>query len=216
MPDLSFQVDGAEAVAYAASPTLALKLRVTNASAEELVQSVMLQCQIRIEVTRRRYTPGEQEHLRDLFGEPQRWGHTLRSMLWTRTVALVPPFTGSATIDLQLPCTFDFSVAATKYFDSLKAGDIPLLLLFSGTVFYPDADGLLQVTQLPWEKEATFRLPVQVWKQMMDLYYPNTAWLCLRRDTFSDLHRYKSENSIPTWEQTIETLLQSAQERATP
>lgn len=219
MPDLNFQVESAEPVPYAASPLLALKLRVTNAVADETVHSVMLQCQIRLDVTRRRYTSEEQEQMRDLFGPPERWGHTLRSMLWTRTTALVPPFTGSTVVDLQVPCTFDFNVAAAKYFHGLEDGEVPLSLLFSGTVFFAASDddgGQLQVAQISWEKEAVYRLPVSVWKSMMEMYYPNIAWLCLRQDVFDRLARHKADSGIATWEQAIESLLEQPEEQITP
>ena len=115
----------------------------------------MLRCQVRIEPARRRYTPAEKERLLDLFGTPERWGQTLRPMLWTHVSAVVPPFEGEAVVDLPVPCSFDFSLAATKYFAALDGGEIPLCFLFSGTIFYEAADGGLQVAQIPWEKEAT-------------------------------------------------------------
>jgi hypothetical protein len=207
MPDLNFTVEQVEALPFAASPTLAFKLRVANRQAEERVHNVLLRCQIQMEVTRRRYSEEEQARLSDLFGEPQRWGETLRSMLWTHAIAVVPPFTSSTTVDLPVPCTFDFNVAATKYFAGLDDGEVPLVLLFSGTVFYESKDGALQVTQISWNEEARYRLPVRVWKEMMDIYYPSSAWLSLRRDIFDRLYRYKAREGFPTWEQTLESLL---------
>lgn len=207
MPELSFQVEAAEAVPFAASPQLIFKLRITNANPEEPIQSIALRCQIQLEVARRHYSVEEQERLHDLFGEPERWGQTLRTMLWTHASIGVPPFTGSTVIDLPVPCTFDFNVAATKYFAGLEDGEIPLCLLFSGTIFYETDDGSLQVTPIPWDKEAKYRLPVQVWRKMMDIYYPNTAWLCLRRDVFDRLYEYKRRHGIPTWEQALENIL---------
>jgi len=212
VPDLSFQVEGAEAVPYAAAPLLALKLRITNRDAEEPIQTVALRCQIQLEVTRRHYNAGEQERLRDLFGEPERWGQTLRTMLWTHASINIPPFTGNTVVDLQVPCTFDFNVAATKYFAGLEDGEIPIELLFSGTIFYEAEDGALQVTQISWEAEAKYRLPVRVWKQMMDIYYPNSAWLNLRRDVFDRLYEYKRRRGIPTWEQALEEILPAVEE----
>ncbi len=97
---------------------------------------------------------------------------------------MVPPFKGSTVVDLPVPCTFDFNVAATKYFAALEEGDVPLNLMFSGTIFYEPAGAGLQVEQIPWDRETKYRLPVRVWKEMMDIYYPNSAWLCLRRDVF--------------------------------
>ncbi|MFL5733514.1 MAG: DUF6084 family protein [Chloroflexia bacterium] len=210
MPDLTFTVEGAEAVTYAASPLLAFKLRVANAYAEEQIASVVLTCQIRLDVTKRRYTDHERERLRDLFGEPARWGDTLRNMLWTFAATNVPPFTGSIVANLPVTCTYDFNLAAVKYFYSLEDGEVPLSFLFSGTVFYRSEEEGLQVEQIPWEKEATFRLPIQIWQQMIDHYYPNSAWLYLRRDAFDRLYRYKIDHALPTWEQVIDKLLPDA------
>ena len=207
MPDLSFQVYEAEAEAYAASPMLVFKLGIANADTEEPVHTVALRCQIQIEPARRRYTPEEQERLHDLFGEPSRWGQTLRTMLWTHVSTVVKSFTGSVVVDLHVPCTFDFNIAATKYFAGLEAGEIPLILQFSGTIFYVTQEGVLQIAQVPWSKEARYRLPVKVWHDMMEIYYPNSAWLRLRRDVFDRLYRYKIEHAIPTWEQAIESIL---------
>ena len=61
-------------------------------------------------------------------------------------------------------------------------------------------------------EETKFRFPLKVWKEMMDAYYPNTAWLCLRRDVFEELNRFKTARGIPSWEQTFEALLISRQE----
>ncbi len=207
MPDLNFSVDSAEAVTFAASPMLSFKLRVRNANSEEKIQSIGLRCQIQIEPTKRRYSATEQAQLFELFGEPERWGRTLRSMLWIHTSAMVPPFQGETTVDMPVPCTFDFNVAATKYFAGLEDGLVPLNLMFSGTVFFESSNAGLQIEQIAWDKEAPFKLPVSVWREMMDHYYPNTAWLCLRRDVFERLSRYKMEHAIPTWEQAVETLI---------
>ncbi len=210
MPDLNFSVEGAEAVPFAAAPMLAFKLRVGNADPEEQIRSVALLCQIRLDVTRRRYDAQEQKRLCDLFGEPDRWSQTLHSMLWTFSSVNVPPFAGSALVDLSVPCTYDFNVAATKYFYALDEGEVPLSLLFSGTVFYKAEDGALQIAQISWEKEAAYRLPVAVWQKMMQHYYPNSAWLRLRKDAFDRLYSYKMRRGLPTWEQALDSLLDSA------
>ena len=184
MPNLTFEVLGAEAVAFSAAPLLAFKLRITNADPNEVVQSVALRCQLQIEATHRKYAPQEQERLVDLFGEPERWSRTLRAMLWTHASVTVPPFKGSTTVDLPVPCTFDFNVAATKYFAGLDDGEVPLNLMFSGTIFYEPGETGLQIEQISWDREAKYRLLVGVWKEMMEIYYPNSAWLCLQRDVF--------------------------------
>lgn len=207
MPDLAFHVKGAEPVSFAVSPLLVFKIEIVNTNASEQIQSIALRCQVQIETTHRQYKPSEKERLLDLFGEPDRWDRTLRAMLWTHTGTTTPGFRGSVVVDLPVPCTFDFNVAAAKYFAGLEDGEAPLNLMFSGTVFYESAGGALQVEQIPWDREAKYRLPVRIWKEMMDIYYPNTAWLCLRRDVFDRLSQYKMEQGIPTWEQTLEGLI---------
>jgi hypothetical protein len=207
MPDLSFRIEEADVVPFAAAPTLAFKLRIENAIAGEIIHTVALRCQIQIDVTRRRYTGVEQGRMRDLFGEPDRWSQTLRSLLWTHASVVVPGFQGSTITDIPVPCTFDFNVAATKYFEGLTDGEIPLHLMFSGSVFYADEDDVLQVVPISWEQETRFKLPVRVWRDMMDSYYPNSVWLSLRRDVFERLYQYKTQHGIPTWEQALEKVL---------
>jgi hypothetical protein len=217
MPDLHFQVEGAEPQRFALSSQVVFKLAVREAAAEPTpVHAIALRCQVQIEPARRRYAPAEQERLLHLFGTPDRWGQTLRPMLWTHASAIVPSFAGSTVADLPVPCSFDFSLAVTKYFDALEQGDIPLCFLFSGTIFYEAEDGRLQIAQIPWEKEATFRLPAATWCGMMDLYYPNSAWLCLRKDVFDRLARYMRDGGLPTWEQALEKLLATAEEGVAP
>ena len=205
MPDLRFQVEGASPVLNAVTPQLAFKVRITN-SEPEPVHSVGLRVQIQIEPVRRRYTTVEQEHLKELFGEPERWSSSLHPLLWTNANVNVPGFSGTTVIEVPVACTFDFNVAITKYVYGLEDGELPTSLLFSGTVFHAGRRNL-QVVQIPWDREASYRLPVRVWKEMMDLYYPNTAWMCLRREIFERLYEFKGRHGIPTWEQALERLL---------
>lgn len=207
MPDLDFAIDGVEVVAYAAAPLLHFRLRVTNADPAESIHTVALRCQINIDATHRHYTADEERSLRDLFGDPDRWSQTLRTMLWTHANTVVKPFSGSTTVMLPVECTYDFNIAATKYFDGLETGEIPLLFLFSGTVFYQSDSAGLLAAPISWSREANFRLPVETWRKLMDTYYPNIAWLALRRDVFDRLNDYKMTHGIPTWEQALERIL---------
>ncbi len=210
MPDPNFKIESASVVPFAAVPMLAFQLQVYNSVADEKIHTIDLRCQIQIEVTRRRYAPQEQERLLDLFGQPDRWSQTLRSLLWTHANVVVPGFAGAGTqVDLQVPCTFDFNVAATKYFEALTDGEIPLHMLFSGTVFYAPPGSPLQVAPISWEQEARYKLPVKVWREMMESYYPNSVWINLRRDIFDRLYFYKMQHGIPTWEQALEHVLSS-------
>ena len=187
---------------------------MTTPASGQPIQSIGLRCQIQIEAQRRHYTPAERRGLRDLFGEPDRWSRTLRPLLWTHASVTVPEFSGSIAVDLPVTCTFDFNVAAAKYFYAIEEDDVPLVFQFSGTIFYAAPDGAMQIGQIGWDKEARFRLPARVWREMMDLYYPNSAWLRLSRDAFDRLHDYKQSRGMTTWEQAIESLLPALKKEA--
>ncbi|HSL00392.1 MAG TPA: DUF6084 family protein [Rubrobacteraceae bacterium] len=211
MPDLSFEVVDAEVLPFAAVPSLLFELRIENLE-KEPVRSVSLNTQIRISATQRHYEAAEQERLLEVFGAPGRWKDTLRSLLWTHTVLQVPPFSGSAVVEMPVPCTYDLEVVAAKYFHALEGGEVPLEFLFSGTVFYAGEGGRLQVERISWEKEAEFRLEVRLWKEMMDHYFPNSAWIRLRRDAFDLLHAYKVRRGLPTWEAAVEALVRASEQ----
>jgi hypothetical protein len=211
VPDLDFRVEGAEVLEFAAVPSLLFKLRIENGE-EVPIRSVALNTQIRIAATQRHYDSAEQERLLELFGEPGRWKDTLRSLLWTHTVLQVPPFSGSTVVDMPVPCTYDLEVVAAKYFYALEDGEVPLEFLFSGTVFYAGEGGRLQVARISWEKEAEFRLPVRLWKEMMEHYFPNSAWIRLRKDAFDRLYDYKARRGLPTWEAAVEALLHASEQ----
>jgi hypothetical protein len=211
VPNLDFRVEGAEVPEYAAVPSLLFKLRIENLE-EEPIRSVALNTQIRIAATQRHYEAAEQERLLELFGEPHRWKDTLRSLLWTHTVLQVPRFSGSTVVDMPVTCTYDLEVVATKYFFALENGEVPLEFLFSGTVFYAAEGGRLQTARISWEKEAEFRLPVRLWREMMDHYFPNSAWIRLRRDAFDLLYDYKVRKGLPTWEAAVDALLRASEQ----
>lgn len=210
MPELDFKILSAEAVRHAAAPLLAFKLQIESGDHGKEIRNVLLRCQIQIETVRRRYSEAEQAKLYELFGRPEQWRTTLKTMLWMNVSTVVRPFSERTVEDIEVPCTFDFNVAATKYFDGLTDGEIPLCFLFSGSVFYTNSDGRLQVSQISWEKEAYYSLPVSVWQELMEHYYPNSAWLAIRKDVFDDLRMYRMHNAIPSWEQTFEKLLANA------
>ena len=211
MPDLEFKLEGAEVADFAAVPSLVFKLRIENLEGEP-VRSVALNTQIRIAATGRHYEAAEQERLLELFGVPSRWKDTLRSLLWTHIVLQVPRFSGSTVVDMPVACTYDLEVVAAKYFYALEEGEVPLEFLFSGTIFYAGEGGRLQTTRISWEKEAEFRLPVRLWKEMMDQYFPNSAWVRLRKDAFDQLYDYKIRKGLPTWEATVEALLRASEQ----
>lgn len=207
VPDLSFAVEEAAPLPHAAVPTLRFALRVAGPP-DRPIRSVLLDVQIQIASRRRRYDAAAEERLFELFGAPAGWGSTLRTLPWTRTTIVVPPFTGSTVVDVPVACSYDLHVVASRYFDALEDGDVPLEFLFSGTVFATAPGGGLQATRISWESDAEFRFPVQVWKATMDHYFGGTAWVRLRKDAFDRLTAFKSQRALGTWEDVVDALLE--------
>jgi hypothetical protein len=216
MTELAFDCVGAQVDRYAISPSMSLTLRIAETSGQK-IEAIALRCQIRIEPTRRRYSDAEAERLNDLFGDTQRWADTLKPLQFTNVSVMVPGFTGSTEIDLPVMLSYDLEIGSTRYFAGLEDGEIPLLLLFSGTVF-STVDGRLQAQQVPWSKEAVYRLPVSLWREAIDVHFPNSAWIRMNLQTLDELQRFKNRQALPTWDATISALLAGAAgdaERAT-
>ena len=208
MTTLAITVVSGQPDPYAAVPTLLLRLRLETPESEP-VHAMVLKAQIRIEPQRRRYSPEEEGRLLELFGEAPQWGESLRPFLWTHVTTTVAEFTGRTEIDLPVPCTYDFEVAAAKYLHSLGDGEIPLVLLFNGTIF-SYRDGGLVVQPVAWNVEAEHRLPVSVWRATMDTFFPDSGWIRVRRDTIDALSRYKADRALTSWEDAFERLLKEA------
>lgn len=206
VPALEFSVAGAAAVQYAAVPTLCFRLEI-SAPSGRAIRSVLLDVQLQIAARRRGYGPDAQERLAELFGTPDRWSTTLRTLPWTRTTLVVPPFTGATVIDLPVTCTYDLEVTAARYLAALSEGEVPLELLFSGTLFYAAEAGSLQAARIAWDREADYRLPVAVWREAIDRHFPDAAWLRLGRASFDRLCAYKARHACTSFDVALDRLL---------
>lgn len=205
-PQLSFAVTGAAAELYSAAPMVSLTLDIERAGGGP-VRSVMLDVQIQIAARRRSYDRQEQERLLELFGTPERWSDTLRTLLWTRASLVVPPFETRTVVGLPVSCTYDMEVAAASYISGLGGGEVPLELLFSGTVLYNTPSGLLNAARISWEAEAEYRLPVSVWRQAMDRHFPGTAWLRVSPAAFEKVRACKAEQGLASTQDALDYLL---------
>jgi hypothetical protein len=208
MTGLAFAVVDIQPEPYAAAPQLTARLRLSETSGAP-IHAIALRCQVRILPQRRGYAEAEEAGLLDLFGGRGRWPTTLKSFLWMQCSTMVQGFSGSTEVDLPLPCTFDFDVAAAKYLNALRDGEIPLEFLFSGTVFTNGQTGF-GVEQIPWDLEASYRLPVSVWQRLMDVYFPHAGWIRLDRGVLAALSQYKSARGLTSWEAAVESLLATA------
>ena len=208
MADLIFGYTGATAERYAATPTVTFALTITERTGVR-VHAIALRCQIRIEPHRRRYSAAEAQRLHDLFGDPSRWAETVKPIQLATITTMVPAVTAVTEVDLPVPCTYDLEVASARYLQGLDDGAIPLLLLFSGTVFVATEEGF-SVELVPWSAEATYRMPVSVWHDLVNLHFPGRAWLPCGRETLDALSAFKAKHALPTWDATLSALLAEA------
>ncbi len=208
MAHLVFDCVSARAEPHAIAPTMAFTVRIAETTGAS-VYAIALRCQLRIEPQRRRYSPEEAERLNDLFGDPSRWADTLKPMQLATVSTMVSKFTGWIEISLPVPCSYDLEIAAARYFHGLDDGTVPLLMLYSGTVFLASDNGFT-VEPVPWSAESTYRLPVSVWQELVDRYFPNSGWIRCSRETLDALGRYKSRHALPTWDSAVQALLAEA------
>jgi hypothetical protein len=210
--ELSFDCTGVTPDKFAIAPAMSMSLRISEVTGQQ-IDAIALRCQLRIEPARRRYSAAEAQKLNDLFGDTERWADTLKPVQFATLSVMVPGFTGSTDIELPVPLSYDMEIGSTRYFAGLDQGEVPLLLLFSGTVFCA-VDGRLVVQQVPWSKEARYRLPVAVWRAAIDAHFPNSAWLRVSTSTLDELQRFKASRALPTWDATISALLTDVTERS--
>jgi hypothetical protein len=205
-PDLEFAVVGSRPLKYAAAPMLNLDLQVSETTGAQ-VYMVALTIQLMIEPARRAYDDATRERLVELFGAPERWAVTTRSLVWSKLDVLVPAFTAATTVTVPIACHYDLELAAAKYLHSLPDGEAPLALHFNGMIYYRGQDGALQMVLIPWSKSIDFRMPVSVWQETIAHYYPGTAWIAVRAQTFEALQREKLERGLATLDACLGALL---------
>jgi Family of unknown function (DUF6084) len=210
--DLAFSVQEAARVPHAAVPTVSIGVRI-DAPAGAEVRSILLDTQVQIAARRRGYPDESHERLAELFGPPGDWGRNLQTLPWARVTTVVPPFTGSAQVEIPLTCTYDLEVAAARYVDALPGGVVPLELIFSGTVFRAGPGGGLMAERIGWEPAAECRLPVALWREALRRHFGDTAWVRVGRDRHDRLAAFKARHRLATWDDAVDALL-AAGERA--
>src|SRR4029077_18670968 len=162
------------------------------------------------EPARRRYDDATRERLVELFGAPERWAVTTRSLVWSKLDVLVPAFKGTTTVTVPIAYHYDLELAAAKYLHSLPDGDAPLALHFNGMIYYPGEDGGLQMVLMPWSKSIDFRMPVSVWRETIEHYYPGTSWIAGGSLTVDALQREKLKRGLATLDACISDLVSEA------
>jgi hypothetical protein len=55
-------------------------------------------------------------------------------------------------------------------------------------------------------------MPVALWRDTMDTYFPNSGWVRLDRATLDALRRYRASRGLPTWDQAVGRLFKEAGE----
>jgi len=170
--ELAFLVEGAAPVEHSASPAVALNVAISAPGMH--VESILLRSSVRIEAGRRSHDGVERERLGELFGGEELWSRAPKSLLWAQTTTLVPGFSGDTRVEVILPCSYDLAASAFRYLHGLVGGDVPLAVQFSGTVFLRKPAGL-EVSPIPWDREAAFSLPIAFFERAIDAHFPGEA-----------------------------------------
>jgi hypothetical protein len=206
-PDPQFEVLSVAPRLHAAAPALDFDVHVSEPSGRR-VYAIALSAQVMIEPARRSYDAETQSRLEELFGPPERWGATTRSLLWHQAQSLVGEFTGATTFQLAVPCSYDMELVAAKFFYSLEGGQVPLAFNFNGTIHYRGDDGRLQMSLVPWSATTEYRLDVGVWKALMEHHFPGRGWLGVSSGTLAALQREKTRRALSTLDEVVAALLE--------
>jgi hypothetical protein len=195
---------------YAVAPILSARVGIA-ALGEDPVHAIALRAQVRIEPFRRSYTDEESAGLADLFGPRERWRDTQRSFLWMHCATMIQGFSGGTEVDLPMPVTYDFEVTGSKYLHALRGGTVPLIFLFSGTVFSKGQTGF-SIQQIPWDREDKFDMPISVWRDLVTAHFPNSGWVRLSSETLDALATYKSGHGLLGFDDAVTALLAASSE----
>jgi len=220
MTALVVNVLGAQPSAQTAAPGITMRLRIEELGGGR-VHAAVLRCQTCINPRGRRYTKDEQSRLYELFGEPSQWDRTLAPVTWAQSSLVVPSFERRIDVDLPLACTYDLEVASAKYFHAIRDGDVPLVVLFSGTIFarsaaqVAEASAALSIEPVPWSLEASYRMPADVWRAAMDQFFPGGGWIRLQRETIDRLQAFRGRHVVVTWDEAIDLLFCEAGQAGT-
>jgi hypothetical protein len=216
VPEPYFSVGGARHRDFAATPTMVFAGTVAEPTGHE-IQSVALSAQLMIDPARRGYLPRTRERLAELFGAPTSWTPSTQGLAWARVTTIVAAFQGSTSFELEVPCTYDLEVAATKYFHALAGGaaaeedadgEVPLSFHFTGTVFYFARDGRLQVIPVPWSATAQYSMPLHAWRAMIAEHYPGGGWIRLHADTLDALNVRRAARGLASFDACLTELLE--------
>jgi hypothetical protein len=85
---------------------------------------------------------------------------------------------------------------------SLSAGSAPSAAFPLATPF--------AVEQVPWECESRYAMPVTVWREMIDSYFPNSGWLRADAEIMKELAAYRARRDFISWDETLRALLDEA------
>jgi hypothetical protein len=208
-PEVTFEVLGAAHEPFAAQPTLRFELSVFEPT-DRPIYAISLTAQINFDPARRQYDAETKEDLFELFGSPERWPSTTRSFLWTHASTVVHSFTGAITFGLEVPCTADLEMVASRYVSALPDGEVPLTMHFTGRVMYQGPQRQVQVMHLPWHTSASYKMPVSVWKNMMKHHHGESGFVNLHNDTLTELKRYKRVRGLHSFDAVVLDMLERA------
>jgi hypothetical protein len=204
---MTFEVLGATHEPFAAQPTLRFELGASEPTGRE-IYAISLTAQVNFDPALRDYDAATKAELFELFGSPERWPSTTRSFLWTHATTMVHSFSGAITFAIEVPCTADLELVASRYIQALPDGDVPITMHFTGRVLYKAPDQRVQVVHLPWTSKASYKMPVSVFRNMMKHHHGESGFAILHNDTLDALKSYKRQRGLHSFDACIVDLME--------
>ena len=208
-PEVTFEVLGVAHEPFAAQPTLRFELSVFEPT-DRPIYAISLTAQINFDPARRPYSNETKADLYELFGAPERWPSTTRSFLWTHATTIVHSFRGAITFGLEVPCTADLEMVASRYVSALPDGEVPLTMHFTGRIMYEGPNRQVQVLHLPWNTQASYKMPVSAWQNMINHHHGESGFIALHNDTLTDLKNYKRQHGLHSFDAVVLDMLKHA------
>ncbi len=214
MVDLLFNVEGVDVEKFSATPLLLFSLRIATAEPQRRIENVMLNCQIRIDPTLRVYSAAERERLGELFGAPSAGAKPCtvccgRTPMWRFRAFRARPWFAcrpSARMISASRARSFFMAWSKERFRSRFSSAARSSTRMRRTP--------CRSSRFAGPRRRSFRLQAQMWRDLMDNYYPNCDLLRIGSETFDRLYRFKRRRGLLSFDDVLDELLQQAEAHA--
>ena len=146
------------------------------------IYTIALRCQINVDPARRRYDADPASDCPSCSESPSGGARRPRASCGRASTCSSRASKARPTSTSRCPAATTSRSRPPDISRGLSDGAVPLSFHLSGSVFYKTSSGELRITQVPWDIDVRYELPLAVWTDMMEHHYPE-EWLgALRRE----------------------------------